>query len=114
MPVKRSERVAALLREIIGETITQKMYNPDAAKATVNHVDITDNLRHVKVYVSVNGDEKQRAATMAALLKATGFIKHEIAAQSTLKFVPEVVFIYDDTLDQLDNIGRLLRSLKNE
>lgn len=114
MSFKRSQRVSELLREIVGETLSLKMRNPDAARATVLKVQVSDNLRHVKIFVTVSGDAQQRKATMAALQRARGFIRHEIGSQSDLKYVPQIEFIYDDTLDYVDNIERLLRSLKKD
>ncbi|RMD93409.1 MAG: 30S ribosome-binding factor RbfA, partial [Calditrichaeota bacterium] len=107
-----SRRVSELLREIIAETIATKIRNPDAAQATVVKVKVSDNLQQVKVFVTTHGDEKQREATMNALQRAQGFIRHEIATQSDLKYVPKLQILYDDTLDYVENIDRLLRSLK--
>ncbi len=113
MSVKRSQRVSELLREIVGETLMTKMRNPDASRATISKVHVSDNLRHVKIFVTVSGDENQKQATMSALKQARGFIRHEIGVQSDLKYVPQIEFIYDDTLDYVETIDKLLRSLKN-
>lgn len=113
MSVKRNQRVAHLLQEIIAETITFKLRDPAAKKATVSHVDVSENLRHVRIYVSVQGAAEERETTLGALHRATGFIKHEIGTQSDLKYVPQLEFLYDETLDRAETIEKLLRSLKS-
>jgi len=114
MSYKRSARVSQLLREIIADTIEFKVKDAEAHKATVQKVDVSPNLRRVKVYVTVHGDVKQRKISMHALQHATGFIRHEIGMQSDLKYVPDLEFVYDDSLDYAARIENLLRSLKEK
>ncbi len=112
MAYKRADRVSRLLQQIIGEALMVKVRNADAHKANVQKVEVSENLRHARVYVSVPGDEAQRRATMKALQRATGFFRREIGQQSDLKYVPNLEFVYDDTLEYVANIDRILRSLK--
>ncbi len=108
----RSKRVSELIRQIISELLLFKVKDPAAQKVVVHDVTITDNLRHVKVFVFPPGDEKQKKAAMEALDRAKGFIKKEIGQQAKLKYMPEIVFIYDESLDRADRIDYLLRSIK--
>ncbi|MDQ7052714.1 MAG: 30S ribosome-binding factor RbfA [candidate division KSB1 bacterium] len=112
MAIKRNIRVSRLVHQIVGETLMTKMRNVEASRANIQKVEVSENLRHVKIYVTVTGDEEQRKATMSALKQARGFIRHEIGAQSDLKYVPQIEFIYDDTLDYMEKINHILRSLK--
>ena len=110
MAYKRSRRVAELIRQIVGETLMFKVKNQQAKKATVHDVEVSDNLRHVKIFVSMAPGEKE--ATMQALMHITGFVRKQIGAEAGLKFTPDVEFVYDHTLDQAERIEQLLRSLK--
>ena len=113
-PYKRSARVSELLREIIADTIEFKVKDAEAHKATVQKVDVSPNLRRVKVYVTVHGDKAQRKISMEALQHACGSIRHEIGVQSDLKYVPDLEFIYDDSLEYAARIESILRSLKED
>lgn len=110
MSFKRSRRVAGLIRQIVGETLMLKVKNQQAKKATVHGVDVTDNLRHVKIYVSSATEEKEE--TMKALEQISGFMRSEIGKQAKLRFTPDIEFVYDDSLDNAEKIERLLKSIK--
>ena len=114
MSYKRSARVSELLREIIADTLEFKVKDVEAHKATVQKVDVSPNLRRVRVYVTVHGNLEQRKVSMQALRHATGFIRHEIGTQSDLKYIPDLEFIYDDSLEYAARIEDILRSLKDK
>ncbi len=72
MAIKRNIRVSRLVHQIVGETLMTKMRNVDASRANIQKVEVSENLRHVKIFVTVTGDEQQRKATMLALKQAKG------------------------------------------
>lgn len=111
MSFKRSHRVAGLIRKIVGETLMLKVKNPQARKATVHSVDVSENLRHVKIYVSAVVEEKEE--TMKALDQVAGFIRKEIGAQAKLRFTPDIEFVYDRSLDNAERIEQLLKSVNS-
>lgn len=112
MGEKRQKRVSELIKRIVGKALASKVKNMDAQRATVVGVEVTPDLKHVKVYFSVAGSEAQRQATLRGLKSATGFLKHEIGAQAELRFVPDLQFIYDSSMDEAEKIEKILRSLK--
>ncbi|MCA9734103.1 MAG: 30S ribosome-binding factor RbfA [Deferribacteres bacterium] len=109
---KRSERVSQLLRQIISETIMYKWKHPNAHKITVQKVKVADNIRSAKIYVGIMGDEKLKTDTLSSLNDTIGFFKNEISHQTKLQFMPEIKFVYDDTLDQVERINDLLKTIK--
>ncbi|KAA3616048.1 MAG: 30S ribosome-binding factor RbfA [Calditrichaeota bacterium] len=109
---KRADRVSQLLRQIISEAITFRWKHPHAQQITVQQVKVTDNIRSAKVYVGIMGEEVTKAEALEGLQDAVGFFKNEISQQTKLQFMPELKFIYDDTLDHADRINNLLNSIK--
>lgn len=106
----RQRRIAELIREIAGDLLMRRVKNQQAKKATVHGVEVSENLRHVKIFVSMAPEEKD--ATMQALHQVRSYVRREVGRQTGLKFTPEIEFVYDQTLDQAERIEQLLRSLK--
>ncbi|MCB1136096.1 MAG: 30S ribosome-binding factor RbfA, partial [Chlamydiia bacterium] len=73
--VKRTDRLNSLLKEVISDVVRLQVKHPHVSKfLTITRVDITRDLRHAKVYVSVIGEDKARNETLEALNQAAGFI----------------------------------------
>jgi len=79
---------------------------------TVTGVNLTSDLRHARVYVSCMGTDQEKAATLQALNHAAGWIRHELGQRIRMKFLPEVVFCTDASLDYGERIDRLLDEIK--
>ncbi len=81
---------------------------------TVTGVEVSRDIRTAKVFYAVSGDEKSRKETQRGLESAVGFMKTAIAHNLTIRRVPELVFIYDKSLDYGQKIDRILEELKEE
>lgn len=66
------------------------------------------NLKRAQVYISVMGDEEERQKTMTALRQAAGFIRHELASRLKLRYMPQLDFIPDLTLERAARLEALL------
>jgi len=76
-------------------------------------VRVTPDLRTVRVYVSLpEGDETERASTLAGLQAAKGYVRHELVERLQLRRAPEVVFVLDQSEEIGDRIDQLLRNVK--
>ena len=93
MAYKRADRVNALLQRELGTLISEELRDPRIAFTTVTSVEITDDLRSARVYVSVLGDEDSAKKTMAALEDAKPYVRHELGSRTDLRFVPELTFV---------------------
>ncbi|HLS88080.1 MAG TPA: 30S ribosome-binding factor RbfA [Sphingobacteriaceae bacterium] len=109
----RQERLAEAIKQELSE-ILRVMRDPRIGMASVVSVDVSRDLRHAKVYVSVFGDEDQRADTFAALSKARGFIRSELAKRLRIRYTPEIHFQLDDSIAHGARVAQLLRSLAEE
>ncbi len=108
---RRQARVAELLREEVAE-ILQKMKDPRVGFASVTRVEVSPDLRHARVMVSVLGDSEAREKTMAAMERAKGHVRAALAERLHLRFVPEVVFCLDRSLEYGARVQELLREIR--
>ncbi len=111
MDYKRSTRVAELLREVISEIITTQLKDPAIGMITISRVKLSDDLRNARVYFSMIGAAQTRHNTIEGLKRAAGFIRAETARKINLRHAPDLQFIYDDTLDYVENIENLLKKI---
>ena len=108
---KRSRRVSELLREEISRIVTQQLKDPLIGIVTVTSVKLTDDLKLARVYVSILGDEKNRQDSLRGLERATKFIRSEMGRKANLKYVPDLEFYYDETIDYAHKIELLLKKI---
>jgi len=107
-PYRRTDRVEELLKEEIARVVRLEVKDPRVGFATIMHVDVSRDLRHARVYVSVMGDEEEKQASVEALRRASGFIRGRVGREVTLKRLPELHFEIDRTLEQAARIEELL------
>ena len=69
---------------------------------------MSKDLRYARVFVSIYGDEEQRKASLEVLQRAGGFLKGQLGRRLELRWVPELNFVIDDTLDRSERIDELL------
>lgn len=100
--------MADLLGREIASILQRDVKDPRIGFLTVTGADVSPDLKSAKIYYTVLGDEEKRAAAAEAIEKAKGFMRREIGMRIKLKSVPELRFIYDDTLDRGLRIESLL------
>jgi ribosome-binding factor A len=109
---ERSDRVAEAIKREISDLLFREVKDPRVHFATVTDVEVAHDLRFVKIYVSVMGDDEAKAETMAGLEAATGFLRKHIGQRVRLRFTPEIRFYLDKSLDRAMRISELLESIK--
>ncbi|HHY33647.1 MAG TPA: 30S ribosome-binding factor RbfA [Firmicutes bacterium] len=110
----RVERVAEAIRSEVADILAREIKDPRLGFATVTDVEVSDDLRHVKIFVSVMGDKAQVDETMAALESATGFVRSEIGRRIRLRHTPEIVFRYDTSIKRGARVFELLKEIQSE
>jgi ribosome-binding factor A len=111
MPVKRSDRVGALLQAALSELILREVKDPRVGMVTVTGVELSADLKHARVFVSVLGDAPARARTLAGLSSARSFLQSHAGKRLGLRFTPELRFEVDPSFESGDRIERLLREI---
>ena len=114
MHYKRSDRIAALIKEEVGQMLLVNMKDPDVGNITVTNVEMTDDLRYAKIYYSVLGDEEKVELAKKALVRSRGFVRSEIGKRIKIRFTPEISLVHDTTAAYADHIEQLLRKIREE
>lgn len=115
MSKQRTDRLNSLLKEVISEVIRKEVRHPDVTELfTVTRVDITKDLHHAKVYISVIGTPQQKEKTLSALQNSAGFIAVNSSKKVVMRFFPELHFKLDDSVDRHMRIEELLHEISTE
>jgi len=111
---KRADRVGDAIRREISEMLIRGIKDPRVASVTITRVHISDDLRVARVYFSVMGSETDRRESLEGLNSAKGYIKREMGRRIHLRYVPDLVFEYDPSVEYADHINRLIQHLQHE
>jgi ribosome-binding factor A len=110
----RPERVAQLVQREVADILERKLRDPGiATRVNVTGVDVNHDLSLARIYVTVLAEGEARASTLAALERAQGFVRHELASRLGLREVPEVRFELDPSVERGARIDELLRRLES-
>jgi len=104
---RRVNRAASLIRDEIS-AIVRELKDPRIKFVTVTGIDLSPDLRYAKVYVSVLGSQSERKETLAGLNSANGFIRSQLWARLRIRYIPELTFRYDDSVERGARIGQLI------
>jgi len=114
MRFKRSERVQELLLKEISTLIQKGLKDPRIGFATVTTVELTNNLKHAKVYISVFGTESEQCDTITGLTNASGFIRSSLGKDLNLRYIPVLEFILDETAKRVARINKIINELHSK
>lgn len=110
----RLARVASVLREVAAETILWELRDPRVKNVTVTRAEVSGDLQHAKVFVSIMGSERDQKLAIHGLTSAAGFVQTKLAKRLTSRYVPHVSFVLDDGIKKSIEIARLLRQEQGE
>jgi ribosome-binding factor A len=103
--------VGELLQQEISYLFTREMKDPRLEWVTVTRVEITDDLKHARIYISAYQQDSNRMETLRALKGATGFIRGQLGKKLKLKQVPQLIFKIDDSAEYSIKISKMLKEL---
>lgn len=110
----RQEKVKELLKEEISEIIRREMKDPRLGFVTVTDAEVTSDMRHAKIFVSVLGSDEERQRNLKILKNSEGFFWQALRKRIKMKVLPEIHFILDTTADKSIRILELLEQVKHE
>jgi len=110
---QRPSRVAELLRQILAAILLERVADPRLRELTVTTVEMSPDLKLARVYY-LRRQGSDPAEIVAALDKALGFIKQEVAREHILRTMPEFLFLPDETLDKAEKLEKLFQAAKGE
>jgi ribosome-binding factor A len=108
MKSHRLARVAEAIREVASETILFELADPRVKRVTVTRAEVSGDLQHAKVYVSVMGTPKEQKETMHGLRHATGFVQSKLAQRLQTRFTPALTFVLDEGVKKSIEMTRLI------
>jgi ribosome-binding factor A len=109
MKAHRLARVGEVVREVAATTILMELRDPRVKKVTVTRAEVTADLQHATIFVSVMGSEREQNLTLHGLQSAAGFIQSRLADRMQTRFTPVVQFKLDPGVKNSLEIARLLR-----
>jgi len=110
---RRPDRVGAAVREEVAAFIARDLKDPRVtALVTVTAVEMTRDLRHATVYVSVMGSDAERDATLEGLTGTAPHLRGRVVRALRLQFAPEIVFKLDESVARAARIESLLAEIK--
>ena len=112
---RRTERINDQLREEISDLIRRELNDPRiGGLVSITEVDVSPDLRQAKVYVSVMGTDEERRSTFKALRAASHYLQRELRRRLTIRRVPELTFVQDDSIERGARILALLQKTHEE
>lgn len=115
MTKQRTPRLNSLLKEVISDVIRNEVRNPHVNEfVTVTRVDITKDLRHAKVYISVIGSKAQKEETVLALQSAAGYVAVLASKQVVMRYFPALTFKVDDSVEKHMHVENMLHKIAEE
>jgi ribosome-binding factor A len=113
-PSHRPERLGELIRQQVGAFLTGSVRDPRIGFVTVTGVEVTPDLGHARVRVSVLGTEEERARSLEGLTSAARFLRAQLSRELELRTTPELHFELDRGLEHAKRIDEVLKTLKED
>ncbi|MEM1393681.1 MAG: 30S ribosome-binding factor RbfA [Cyanobacteria bacterium P01_D01_bin.116] len=112
---RRVSRVAELIRREVSQMLLNGIKDDrvGTGMVSVTDVDVSGDLQHAKIYVSIYGTDEAREETMAGLKSATGYVRSELGSRVRLRRTPEVLFLEDRSIERGNKVLSLLNQIKD-
>jgi ribosome-binding factor A len=113
---RRVERISSLIKREVSQMIVSEIKDDrvGAGMVSVTDVDVSGDLQHAKIYVSIYGTEEARAETMEGLMSAARYIRSELGTRMKLRRTPDISFQEDRSLERGTNMLTLLNKITRE
>lgn len=112
---RRVSRVAELIRREVSQMLLNGIKDDrvGSGMVSVTDVDVSGDLQHAKIYVSIYGTDEAREETMAGLKSATGYVRSELGSRVRLRRTPEVIFLEDRSIERGNKVLSLLNQIQD-
>ena len=111
---RRPEQIAETVRQVVAEVLSRDVSDPRVGFVTVTAVEVSADLSHAKVLVSVMGEEADKVRALEGLESAAGFLRTRVTKALSTRTVPELHFALDRGLEHAARINALLADMKHE
>jgi ribosome-binding factor A len=111
---RRTQQMGEFLREEVTDIIRTELDDPRLGFWTITHVEVSQEIRSARIFVSVLGTEQERTDTLKALRGAAGFIRTHLKPRMRTRIIPDLDFRDDRSMEHAEEIARTLRELHQE
>lgn len=111
---KRSSRVADQIRAELSDILLRRTKDPRIGSVTVTHVELTADLRLARIFVAPMGETARKETLLQGIMSAAGFIRGELGHRLRLRYVPEVIFVLDESADRAERVMKILNELEEK
>ncbi|MCW6035542.1 30S ribosome-binding factor RbfA [Spirulina subsalsa FACHB-351] len=110
---RRVSRVSSLIKREVSQLLFNGIKDDrvGAGMVSVTDVDVSGDLQHAKIFVSIYGTDEARAETMAGLKSSTSYVRRELGHRIRLRRTPEVIFLEDRSIERGDRMLNLLNQI---
>jgi ribosome-binding factor A len=105
---QRAQRVGEQIQRELADLIANDVKDPRVGRVTITHVDVTADLSHAIVNISLLAGKEQAAPVLAALGRAAGYLRSQLAQRLDLYSVPQLSFAYDDSIEAGMRLSKLI------
>jgi len=110
----KQERVSELIKEEVSRIIREKVSDPRIGFLSVTGVDLSPDLKNAKIFISVLGGKQEKDKTFEGLKSATPFIRGQLGQALELRFVPEIHFVHDKSIERGSRVLAIMSKLERE
>ncbi len=109
---RRTDRLGELLREELSWLFANQMHDPRLPMlVSITRVSVSQDLRHANVFISVMGSQEEKQSALKVISAAGGFLHRELKPRLTLRYIPELSFRLDESIEAGDKTLRILNEL---
>jgi ribosome-binding factor A len=109
MKTHRPARFAEVVREVASETILFELNDPRIKAVTVTRAEVSADLQHAKVYISIMGSESEQKVCLYGLRRATGYIQKKLGQRIRSRYIPAIQFLVDKGVKNSIEVTRLIK-----
>lgn len=113
-PFARADRVSGLIHEALSRLLQKSIKDPRLDSVSFTGVKMAPDLKRARIYFVVSDHLSSKEEALAGFEKAKGFIKYTLAQKLKLKYMPDLQFYYDDSIEYGFHMNSVLKKIKNE
>ncbi|UCD70508.1 MAG: 30S ribosome-binding factor RbfA [Syntrophobacterales bacterium] len=111
---RRPNKVGGVIKEELSRMLIREIKDPRIGFVTLTRVKVSKDLRSVKVYFSVFGDQSVREDSLRGLNSAKGFMRRELGRRLRLRYVPDIVFSFDPSLEYMSRLTEIIHQIHED
>ena len=111
MTSRRTQKAAQAIREVVSTAILMELNDPRIEHVTVTYVEVSADMRHAKVHVSIMGSEQQQSLCLHGLQHAAGYLQSKVAKRIDTRYTPQLKFILDMGVKRSIEINKILEAV---